>query len=92
MKTATNSALTALSGPVRDEPVISTAPPAYLPKTLEEAVRFAELLARSNLLPVSLRNRPGDVLVTLLAGAELGLAPLAAMRTITVIDGRPSVR
>lgn len=52
-------------------------------------LQLARTLAASNLLPTALRKRPEDVLVTVLAGRELGLSPMAAIRGIHVIEGKP---
>lgn len=59
---------------------------------LDEAYRMAKALAQSALLPESLRNKPSDVLVTILYGQELGLAPMQSMQVIDVVKGRPFIR
>lgn len=59
---------------------------------LDTAYRLAGNLAASNLLPQDLRGKPSDVLVILLYGQELGLAPMQAIQTIDVMKGRPSLR
>lgn len=61
------------------------------PRSLEESERLAVTLAKSALLPTDLRNKPQDVLATLMAGAELGLAPMQALRGIQIIQGKPSL-
>jgi hypothetical protein len=58
---------------------------------LDEAWRMAQALAQSALMPDSLRNKPSDVLVTVLYGREIGLAPMQALQTIHVIKGRPFI-
>ena len=63
----------------------------FEPGNLDEAVALSHKLAASNLLPVALRKRPEDVLVTLLAGREMGLSPMQAIRNIHVIEGRPTM-
>lgn len=58
---------------------------------LDQTWRFAQVLATANLLPPELRNRPADVLVTILYGQELGLGPMQAIQSIHVIKGRPTL-
>lgn len=59
--------------------------------TLESAVKASELIAKSNFCPQAMANKPGDVLVALQLGQELGLKPMQAIQNIAVINGRPSV-
>lgn len=59
------------------------------PQTLDEGMRLAEILSRaSQVLPVSLRGKPADVLVVLMTGHELGLSPMQSMRSLHVIEGK----
>lgn len=60
----------------------------FAPQGLEQAMRLADTLAKSNLLPGPLRGKPSDVLVTLITGHELGLSPMQAVRGIHVIEGK----
>ena len=61
------------------------------PKTLDEAMRFAELMSKSNIVPKDYQGNPGNVLVAVQWGMEVGLQPLQAMQNIAVINGRPSL-
>lgn len=61
----------------------------YEPATLPDAERLADRLARSGLIPEALRGKPGDVLIVLMTGHELGLAPMQALRGLHVVNGRP---
>lgn len=61
------------------------------PRSLEESERMSTTLAKSALLPDALRNKPSDILVALLTGAEMGLAPMQALRGIVVIKGKPTL-
>lgn len=61
------------------------------PKSIEEAERMSKTLSASQLLPDALRQKPADVLATVLAGAELGLAPMQAIRGIVIIKGKPTL-
>lgn len=51
-------------------------------------MQLAQTLAKSGLIPKALFNKPGDVLVILLTGRELGLGPMQSLRGINVIDGK----
>ena len=61
----------------------------YEPATLADAERLADKLARSGLVPDSVRGKPADLLVIMLTGHELGLQTMQALRGISVINGRP---
>lgn len=59
--------------------------------SLEAAIKCSELIASSNFCPKGMAGRPGDVLVALQMGLELGLKPMQAIQNIAVINGRPSL-
>ena len=61
------------------------------PKNIDEALRLAEMLAKSDLVPKDFQNKPGNILVAVQWGSELGLQPLQSMQNIAVINGRPSL-
>ena len=61
------------------------------PQSLDEAMRFAEMLAASKLVPSAYKDKPADVLVACQWGAEIGLPPLQALQSIAVINSVPSV-
>jgi hypothetical protein len=61
------------------------------PQTLDDALRFAELLCKSSIVPKDYQGNAGNVLVAMQWGMELGLQPLQAMQSIAVINGRPSI-
>jgi hypothetical protein len=59
--------------------------------SLEQALKVSEYIANSNFCPISLKGKPGDVLIALQMGQELGLKPMQAIQNIAVINGRPSI-
>ncbi len=59
--------------------------------TIDEAIKVSELISNSNFCPTSMKGKPGDILVCLQFGQELGLKPMAAIQNIAVINGRPSI-
>ncbi len=61
------------------------------PRSLEEAMKFADILASSSIVPKDFQRNPGNILVAIQWGAELGIKPMQAMQNIAVINGRPSL-
>jgi len=61
------------------------------PQSIEEGWRLAQILAQSELVPKNFRGKPADVLVAIELGIEIGFAPMQALQSIAVINGRPSV-
>lgn len=61
------------------------------PQSLDEAMRFADILATSSIVPKDFANNPGNILVAIQWGMELGLQPMQAMQSIAVINGRPAL-
>ena len=61
------------------------------PTTLQEAMKFSDILASSSMVPRDFQGKPGNVLVAIQWGREVGLGPLQALQNIAVINGRPSI-
>ncbi|WP_407330591.1 hypothetical protein [Enterovibrio sp. 27052020O] len=61
------------------------------PQSLEEAMRMAEIMAGSEMVPKDYQGKPGNVLVAVQMGAELGLKPVQSLQNIAVVNGRPSI-
>ena len=64
---------------------------ALTPQSLDEAMQFAGLMAKSSIIPKDYQGNPGNILIATMWGQEIGLAPLQAMQSIAVINGRPSI-
>lgn len=62
----------------------------FSPTTLGELIQFAECLSRSQVVPKAYQGRPDDIVAAVQMGAEDGLAPMAALRNIAVINGKPA--
>lgn len=60
----------------------------YEPENLREAATLAKYLATSNLVPKAFQNRPQDLLLVLMRGAELGVSAATAIQNAHVIDGK----
>ena len=63
----------------------------FLPADPERVKRFCESLAKSSLVPQDFRGHADNVFVAVQLGLELGLAPMQALQSIAVINGRPSL-
>lgn len=61
------------------------------PQTMDEAMRFAEVISKSAMVPKEYQGKPANTLVAVQWGMELGLAPMQALQNIAVINGKPSV-
>lgn len=61
------------------------------PQSLDEAMRFADIMSKSAIVPKDYQGNPGNILVAVQWGAEIGLPPLQAMQNIAVVNGRPSI-
>lgn len=61
------------------------------PQNLDEALKMAEIMSRASIVPKDFQGNPGNIVVAMQWGMELGLAPLQAMQNIAVINGRPSL-
>lgn len=61
------------------------------PQNLTEAMKFAEMMSSSELVPKNFRGKPGDVLIAVEMGREVGLSPMAAIQNIGVINGKPGL-
>lgn len=62
-----------------------------VPQSMGEAMQLAEMLASSELVPRDYQRKPGNILVAVQWGAEVGLKPLQALQNIAVINGRPAL-
>lgn len=77
---------------VQGPPVeISSTRASFAPTNITEAMEFSKMLASSNFVPKDFQGKPGDVLVAMQWGLEIGLAPLQALQNIAVINGRPTI-
>jgi hypothetical protein len=61
------------------------------PRNFEQALTFSDYLADSDMVPKDFKGRPGNCLIAIQWGAELGLKPLQAMQNLAIINGRPSL-
>jgi hypothetical protein len=57
--------------------------------SFDEVQAMATYLKKACALPAALQNRDADVAMVIMTGHELGLAPMAAIRAIHIVEGRP---
>lgn len=73
----------------RDQMTPGARPIAIVPRTFQEAYAMCEALARASLVPGAYRDKPQDMVVVVMAGAEIGIPPLASLRLYHLMDGVP---
>lgn len=61
------------------------------PQTFEQAMTFSTMLADSDLVPKDFKGKPGNCMIAMQWGCELGLKPLQALQNIAVINGRAAL-
>lgn len=61
------------------------------PQTFEQALTFSNYLADSDMVPKDFKGKPGNCLIAMQWGSEIGLKPLQAMQNLAIINGRPSL-
>jgi hypothetical protein len=82
-----------------DRPAADVVPYTPMPSDLlqwveeaRQAERIAKSLAKTNFVPQSLKGSAENVVAAILAGHELGLRPMAALRSLDIIQGTPALR
>lgn len=63
---------------------------ALVPQSLDEAFRVSQAIASSGMAPKGM-DRPEQIMVAIMAGAELGLAPFQSLQSFAVVNGRPTL-
>jgi len=58
---------------------------------LRAAAEYAGYIANTDFVPETMRGRPDQIAAAMLAGAEVGLKPMAALRMVAIIRGRPTL-
>lgn len=61
------------------------------PQSFDQALTFANMLAESDLVPKDFKGKPGNCLIAMQWGSELGLKPLQALSNIAVVNGRAAL-
>jgi hypothetical protein len=61
------------------------------PASFDDAIRIAEYLSKSDLVPKDYQGKPSNIVVAMAWGAEVGLQALQALQNIAVVNGRGSI-
>ncbi len=80
--------LTKVPAPTSSSPTYA---PVLAPASFSELVQFAQMAAKSQLVPKEYRNQPEDIMLAVQLGSEVGLRPMQSLQNIAVINGRPAV-
>jgi hypothetical protein len=86
---ATDVATKPLANEVSTSPMVKSF--SMVPQTLADAMQLAKMIAESDLAPKDYKGKPGNVLIAMQMGAEIGIPALQAIQNIAVINGRPSI-
>ena len=77
---------------------VSPAPPprpamgmVLRPQSFPELVQFAQMAAKSQMVPKDFVGKPENIMLAIQMGSELGLAPMQSLQNIAIVNGRPSV-
>lgn len=73
-------------------PAVAGNPLIEWAQAARQAHQIAESLARTSFVPRSLQGKPGDITAAILTGQELGMQPMAALRSLDIIQGTPALR
>lgn len=65
-------------------------PAAIVPDSVEGVYRLSQLIIQSGMAPNGYKT-PQQVSIAIMTGMELGLTPMAALQSIAVINGRPTL-
>ncbi|MFE8106947.1 hypothetical protein [Sphingomonas melonis] len=87
------TAITAAEQPAPRKVVVASGQKlaAFVPTTLEEAWKLSGALAASGMTPKAYGQDQNKIMVGIMAGAEVGLTPFAALQSIAVIGNNPSL-
>lgn len=61
-------------------------------RDLHQAYQAARSLVTTSFVPQSYKAKPEEAAAAIMTGAELGLSPLASLRSIDIIQGTPALR
>jgi hypothetical protein len=63
-----------------------------VPQSIDEAFRLSEALSKAgDMVPKAFQGRPMEVMAAVMRGMEVGLAPMQALASICVINGRAAL-
>lgn len=62
-----------------------------MPHSIPELCKFIENIANTDMIPVGMKNKPGNILGAVLYGMEIGLGIMQSIQKVTLINGKPCV-
>jgi hypothetical protein len=72
-----------------DAPATVTQPGnPMMPRSMDQAMRLAELMCQGKLVPTHLQNSPGDCLLVIEQSMRWGMSPFAVAQATSVVKGR----
>ena len=60
-------------------------------ESLTPALKLADALAKSDLVPTAYRGKPANILLATITGQELGLGVAQSLRAMHIIEGKPTL-
>lgn len=66
-------------------------PAGIIPQTFDDCYRLGKMMAISGMVPDAFRDNPEACTIAIMQGLEVGLSPMAAVQSIAVINGRPTL-
>lgn len=82
----------ATPAPVAEQPMSTATALVEWANAARQAGLIAQSLSGTSFVPGSLRGKPAEITAAILAGLELGLQPMATLRSMDVIQGTPALR
>jgi hypothetical protein len=65
---------------------------AMIPRNVDETYRLSQALAQAgDMVPRDFQGKPQAIMAAIIKGLEVGLAPMQALASIAVINGRPTI-
>lgn len=86
------AAQVAAIGKLADQPMSTAAALVEWANAARQAGLIAQSLSSTSFVPTTLRGKPAEITAAILAGLELGLQPMATLRSMDVIQGTPALR
>lgn len=80
-----------LDHPAQPEPAPARQDLAEWVDQARQVAGIAEMLAVTSFVPKAFRGKPAETAAAILAGQEVGLSPMASLRAIDVIEGKPGM-
>lgn len=64
---------------------------AIVPRDIEQTFRLAQAIAAANMAPKAYERDANRIMVGIMHGMEVGLTPMAALQSIAVVNGMPTI-